>query len=93
MSSTLRADLRPFPKDGAAGHTLKPNRCVLSGIESFTAGSALMEDWLTATDVDGLEGIFYPGGETYFPIPLTTIRIRNELSVIDALHTHGSSPY
>ena len=56
ISSTLRADLRPFPKNGATGRTLVSDICIRGRIESFIAGAAPMEDGLTANDIDGLEG-------------------------------------
>ena len=37
-----------------------------------------MEDRLTASDVDGLEGTLHPGGETHLSTYLTTKHISNE---------------
>jgi hypothetical protein len=37
-----------------------------------------MEDRLTASDVDGLEGTLHPGGETHFlPVQLLPVSVMN----------------
>jgi len=85
ISRALWTDLRLFTEDGAADRTLKPDRCILGGIESLAAGTASVDDLLTASDVDGWESLSYPSGETHRFTDRIGGRISNEFSAINSL--------